>query len=680
MLLKTRLFLLFILVIAFAVTTVFNSGGNFWGTPVEAEEAEVEEREEKHFTILHTNDIHSRVHRFPLLAGAVNEIRDEKEAKGEPVLLTDGADFLGTLTYYWLNLMGYAPELQMMQKVGYDAITLGNHEFDLGSRGLARLFKNAGYPDEDLRPVIVASNTEPPEEHPLAAEGLFTDSHIKELENGLKVGFMGVHGRSTIPGSGLDLFKSGPVNFPDPHEVAREKVAEFEEKEVDIIILLIHENWKYNLELAADVSGIDIILAGHEHETYEPEFVNDTIIIQTSANLEDLCMLELAYDPSNESIRLRNEELGNPYHLPLDDAEEDKDVADFVLYFEERLDEAVKDLTDGEYEGMDDIVARSGFEFTSELWGSSAIRMQETNMGNFATDAIRIVAGEKLGERIDFSLLPSGLCSSSLESGEITFGDLAAIPLAGTGPDLKPGHPLVSFYLTGEEVRRIMEIFYFISYSGFRNGHEEYPQISGLRLDYNPDRTIIFNVPFQIIDLFGDETPVPSMRTVVNAEKYTGEGPQSTNDEDYEPLPWGDEQLYHVVTESYVLFFLPILEEVLHILPMLEIIPKDKEGEPIRYMDDEGDIAPDVVVYDVEGNEVKAWQALVEYAAMQPQAEDGIPEISPYYVDTMERANEVWTVPFYVWFILAIIALVVIIVLIRRIFKRRKERKEIKAG
>ncbi len=670
MLLKTRLFLLFILVITFVVTTVFNSGENFWGTPVEAEEAEVEEREEKHFTILHTNDIHSRVDRFPVLGGAVNEIREEKEARGEPVMLTDGGDFLSPYIYYWLNLLGYSPELQMMQKVGYDAITLGNHEFDLGSRGLAKLIENAGYPDKDLRPVIVASNTEPPEGHPLAAEGLFTDSHIKELENGLEVGFMGLHGRSTI---GLDIFKHGPVNFPDSHEVAREKVAAFEEKEVDIIILLIHENMRYNLELAEDVSGIDIILGGHEHETYEPKFVNDTIIIQTSAYLEDLCMLELAYDPYHESIRLRNEELGNPYHLPLDeDVEEDKDVADSVLYFDERLDEAVEKLTDGEYEGMDDTVARSGFELTSEP-------MQETNMGNFATDAIRLVAGEKLGERVDFSLLPSGLCWRDLESGYLSFKDLADIPLTGTGPDLKPGHPLVSFYLTGEEVRRILEVFYFISFSDFR-GHEEYPQISGLRLDYDPHRTVIFNIPFQIIDLFGDQTPVPSIRTVVNAEKYTGEGLQSTKDEDYEPLPWGDEQLYHVVTESYVLYHLPTLEEVLHILPMLEIVPKDEEGEPLRYMDDEGDIAPDVVVYDNEGNEVKAWQALVEYAAMQPQAEDGIPEISHYYVDTMERANEVWTVPFYVWFILAIIALVVIIVLIRRIFKRRKERKEIKAG
>ena len=92
---------------------------------------------EKYLTILHTGDIHACIQRFPRMAGAVNEIRARKESLGEPVLLTDGGDFISPIMNSWLNFMDCAPELMLMQKIGYDAVTLGNHEFDPGHYGLA---------------------------------------------------------------------------------------------------------------------------------------------------------------------------------------------------------------------------------------------------------------------------------------------------------------------------------------------------------------------------------------------------------------------------------------------------------------------------------------------------------------------------------------------------------------
>lgn len=655
---------IFVFLMLIVFTGAALTGVAFWENTAGAVE-----NEEKHFTILHTNDIHSRVDRFPIMAGKLNEIRAEKEALGEPVLLTDGGDFLSPYIYYWLNSLGCSPELKMMQRVGYDAVTLGNHEFDLGARGLAQLLKNADYPDDDLRPVILGTNTEPPEGHPLAEPDLYRDTFIKELDNGLTVGFFGMHGRGTI---GFDLFKSGPVHFPDPYETARQSVKELRDNGADIVILLIHDGFDRNVELAAEVSGIDLIMGGHNHRTFDPAFENDTVIIQTSAYLEHLSILEVAYDPATGRVRLRNEEEGTPYHLPLDDSvKEDEEVADYLTYFDDKLDDAVKELTGGQYTAMDDVVARAGFALTSETF-------EETTMGNFATDAIRLIAEEKTGEKVDFAMLASGLCWRDIGPGNITFKDLADIPLTGTGPDMLPGHPLVSFYLTGEEVRRILEIFYYISLSDFR-GSEEYPQVSGLRVDYNPDRAVVVNIPMEIMDMFVDNTPVPSMRTVVNAERYTGDGPQTMDDEDYVPLERGDEQLYRVVTESYILYHLPTLESVLDILPMLEIVPKDRYGNPVRYMNEEGDFAAeDVVVYDIEGNEVKTWQALVEYAAMQPQGAEGIPDIPFYYAKPMDRINEVWTVPFYVWLIAFLAAIIIIIVFIVRTVKRRKHGEKLK--
>ncbi|OPL11306.1 MAG: hypothetical protein AVO34_08805 [Firmicutes bacterium ML8_F2] len=101
-------------------------------------------------TVLHTNDEHSAVipHSptvdyhperenptvggFARLASAVRMIRREKESAGEPVLLLSAGDYIGGSPYSWLIPEGVAPELTIMQAIGYDAVTIGNHEYDYG--------------------------------------------------------------------------------------------------------------------------------------------------------------------------------------------------------------------------------------------------------------------------------------------------------------------------------------------------------------------------------------------------------------------------------------------------------------------------------------------------------------------------------------------------------------------
>lgn len=614
---------------------------------------------EKYLTILHTGDIHACIQRFPRMAGAVNEIRARKESLGEPVLLTDGGDFISPIMNSWLNFMDCAPELMLMQKIGYDAVTLGNHEFDPGHYGLAQMLKNAGYPEKSRETVVLGTNTAPPKDHPLNEPGLLEHTYLKPLSNGLTVGILGVIGRDTLPPY---IFKNGPVSFSDPHEAARKAVAALQEEGADIIIALSHANTNSNMELARDVSGIDIIMAAHEHRAIRPIMENGTIIMQTSSHLEHLCMMELAYNPLTGKWRPRNEESGTPYHILLDDSvAEDRSIAALVDDFEDKLDQAVRQLTGEKYMGSDDTVAYAEFPLTS-------IKMQEMPLGNFAADAYRIIAGQILGEKVDFALLPSGLSWGELGPGKISFRDIADIPLMGTGHDLRPGHPLVSFFLTGEEVRRILEIFFFLSEL---RGYEEYPQISGLRLDYDPQRVILFNLPFKVVDFLGDHTPIPSFRAVINAERYTKDGLQSSDDKDYLPLRWGEDRLYRVVTESYILYHLPTVDKVVDILPKARIVPKDKDGNPLPYMNQEGDISEEVIVYDEQGNELKAWQALVEYAALQPRGEGGVPQISSYYEDTAGRINTVWTIPLLLWPVLVIVLLITLIWVRRR---RRKKR------
>ena len=113
------------------------------------------------FTILHTNDEHSALSPSPLvdyspeennptlggyarLAQAVKDIRAAKGAANEPVLLLSAGDYLGGSPYSWLGLNGEAPDLTIMNKIGYDAVNIGNHEYDYGPELLAQYLQAAG--------------------------------------------------------------------------------------------------------------------------------------------------------------------------------------------------------------------------------------------------------------------------------------------------------------------------------------------------------------------------------------------------------------------------------------------------------------------------------------------------------------------------------------------------------
>jgi len=158
------------------------------------------ETEELHFCILHTDDMHSAliphspavdyhpekenpaIGGLARLAAAVDGIRQNKREEGEPVLLLDAGDFLGGAAFAWLALHGYAAELTVMQEMGYDAVVIGNHEYDYGPDVLARYLLKAGYPEAHRQTLVLASNTKAPEDHPLAARDLYRNTGMFELE------------------------------------------------------------------------------------------------------------------------------------------------------------------------------------------------------------------------------------------------------------------------------------------------------------------------------------------------------------------------------------------------------------------------------------------------------------------------------------------------------------------
>ncbi len=576
---------------------------------------------EVNFTLLHTNDEHSSlIPRGPALgevsggaarlAGLVNEIRGEKEKRGEEVLLLSAGDFISGSPYAWLLLEGEAPELTVMQKTGYDLVTLGNHEFDYGAEALASYLRRAGYPEASQQLPIIASNIHPPADHPLSELGI-RENMVVELKEGLKIGFLGLIGRHALEVT-VDPW---PVEFSDQHQRAEKMVQSLKDEGAQLIIALTHSGLEEDLELAAEVEGIDIIVGGHCHSTLkEPVMAGETIILQAGSRLEYLGMLELSYHREEGRLRIRNEEEGNPFVFPIDDScPSDPEIEALVAGYTEKLNNQLAMMTEGHYNDILSPVLQSCILLENYP------PYQETALGNFVSDALRLTLSERMGERIDFAIQASGQIRGSIypdgDCGRLTVYDLVESSGLGMGLDGLPGYPLALIYLTGEEVIRALEISILLSEL---RGANYFFQVSGLRFTYDPERAVLFNIP--LLDL-----PLPSVRSVLNVERYTGPGIQRDSDQ-YRALKRGDEELYSLVTDYYLLQFLPLVGEV---EPRLDIIPRDREGNPLASLED--------TVVRLDERELKVWQSLVEYAASLAPGPDGYPDLPLYYAHAQGR-------------------------------------------
>jgi 5'-nucleotidase len=219
-------------------------------------------------TILHTNDMHSRIEAFPddggrnanqggmlKLAALVQKVKSENSS----VLLLDSGDAWQGTPYF--NLYRGELEFKLMSKMGYDASTLGNHEFDNGLEGIMDQLPHAGFPhlcaNYDFSKTILSNK--------------FSPYRIFK-KNGIRIGVFGLG----IALDGLVNQKNyGQTRYLDPVEIAQEMVQELKAQKCHAIICLSHLGYSYNSaqiddrKLASQVSGIDLILGGHTHTFME---------------------------------------------------------------------------------------------------------------------------------------------------------------------------------------------------------------------------------------------------------------------------------------------------------------------------------------------------------------------------------------------------------------------------
>lgn len=610
-----------------------------------------------HFTILHTNDEHSHliphpaiddnpdllnptVGGFARLAGAVNRIKEQKAEAGEPVMIFSGGDILGGPAFGWLPLKeGLAPELTLLQKIGYDAVTIGNHEFDYGPDVLAEYLKAAGYPEAKSKTRFLGTNTRPPSDHPLSDMDI-QNHYVKELKNGFRVGVLGLLGDDAISKTS----QPGAVEFSDPIQSAKEAIAALQDSTVDIIISVNHSGVYEDQLLAREVPEIDIIVGGHSHTPlYEPIIENGTIIVQAGSYLEYLGRIELSWNTQSGEISIRNQEENKPFLIRLDsEVEVDPVIAQEVANYRETLNAWVAELTDERITTITQPVAESSFIIERNK------PQRESAIGNYITDAMRMAAQNIAGKNVDIAVQANGAIRANIKPGtqewsenRISFYDLMMSTGLGAGPDGNPGYPLVSFYLTEGEVRNALEVSVLLSEL---LGDNYFLQFSGLRMMYDPNRAVLMNIPFR-------GTPIPTSMAVLGAEL-------ERENEENRPLKKDGEELLHIVSDYYIASFLPMIGER---LPQLSIELKDEYGTPIEL--------DDSIVY-TNGEELKVWQTVLEYTLSHELGDLDLPVIPEQYAGPEERLKVVYTLPLWVW---PLLILAFIIALVAWIIRSRKK-------
>ncbi len=241
-----------------------------------------EARDAMQLTILHTNDMHSRIEPFPDdgrrhggLGGMARRVTiiEKIRAENEHVLLLDAGDiFQGTpyFNYYQGEL-----EYKLMSKMQYDGATLGNHDFDLGLENLDTQLPHASFP-------FIISNYN------------FSNTILKDRflpykifrKGALKIGVfgLGIALKGLVPDN---LF--GNTRYEDPIGVGNEMVQTLQNEGCHIIICLSHLGYKYESDkvddhdIAMKVPGLDLIIGGHTHT-----FLERPTVVTTSENKEVL--------------------------------------------------------------------------------------------------------------------------------------------------------------------------------------------------------------------------------------------------------------------------------------------------------------------------------------------------------------------------------------------------------
>lgn len=461
----------------------------------------VSAQEEETFTltIMHTNDTHS-FHEpnsagdggVAILAAVVNQIRAEVENS----LLLDGGDhFTGTL--FHIVYLGQ-DQVQIMNQIGYDAMALGNHEFDNGDDVLAQFVDGVDFP-------ILAANVDFSESSFLAEK--IAPYTILEV-GGEQIGIIGLVTADTVnissPGEEL-VFRD------DYAAVVNEITEMLTEQGINKIILVSHTGILDDQEIVGQLHNVDVWVGGHSHtllsntyqaaaDSYPQQWTdadgNTVYYVQAGERTTYLGRLDVTFNADGQITSAGGDTILLSRYITSDEA-----AAALI----EDLSEEVAALSDTE----------TGATATDRINGDRTVcRVEECAMGNLIADAMRAETGAQI------ALMNGGGVRASIEAGPITVGEVLTV---------QPfGNTMATFSLTGADLLTALENGVYgiavtdgvISRDGLAG---RFAQVSGLRYTFNP-------------------TLEPGSR-IVSAEVLNDDGTYS---------PVDPESIYTVVTNNFV--------------------------------------------------------------------------------------------------------------------------------
>ncbi|KAA0955975.1 bifunctional metallophosphatase/5'-nucleotidase [Sporosarcina sp. ANT_H38] len=429
---------------------------------------------------MHVNDIHANTNKAPRLVTAVKEVRT---VKPDALLLNAGDVFSGTL--YFNEFLGQA-DLAFMNLMKVDAMTFGNHEFDLGSsaeghKALVDFIKAADFP-------FVSSNVDFSKD-PIF-DGLFNtkisktpkNSNIytgivKEI-NGEKVGIFGLTTAET-----KDIASPGKITFSNYIEDAEKMVAEFEKMGVNKIVALTHIGFDDNAamdndqELAANVAGIDVIVGGHSHTQLDKPVVVDkdekgaakdtTIIVQAYQYSDYLGTLDVEFDKNGVVIGHAGKLIKTA------DKAEDAEAVALLKPYKDKI-TAVNEKEIGVI--LDNALLSPRTSDVGYVPGTS-VRASETILGNLITDGMLAKAqGYVKDKKVIMAFQNGGGIRAGIGAGPITVGEVITV--------LPFGNTLATMELTGSELKETFEI----SFKDYPKESGGFLHIAGAKVEFDSSK------------------------------------------------------------------------------------------------------------------------------------------------------------------------------------------------
>ncbi|MFO1352149.1 MAG: 5'-nucleotidase C-terminal domain-containing protein [Gammaproteobacteria bacterium] len=414
-------------------------------------------------TLLHTNDTHS--HHEPQASGEGGTARQAAVVKQiratvANTLLVDAGDrFTGTLFHKY-----YAGKdnIQVMNALGYDAMTLGNHEFDNGVETLAGFVGGLRFP-------VVVANLDVSRTPLLAAK--IAPSTILWV-GGEKIGLIGLITADTPE---VTMNFAGKQDITWHRDYAARVNAESQRLQaqgVNKIILITHIGLSEDQALAAQVSGVDVIVGGHSHtllsNTFKaagdnayPTAVNDAdgnplYIVQAGDRNRYLGRLDLEFDAQGKVTRARGDTILLSEYIAPDPA---------VQTLLARLAEPVNKLKQTALSSM------TGKVVTSEISLTNAdCRTAECLLGDLIADAMRADTGAQI------AIQNGGGIRADIDPGPVTIGEVLSV--------LPFGNTIATFKLRGADLKTALENG--VSRYGGDAGSGRFPQVSGMRLRFDP--------------------------------------------------------------------------------------------------------------------------------------------------------------------------------------------------